>query len=181
MELPWDSINNFAATTGIGAMCLLGLLYVACAIDDNIFNYIKHYADNTGYSVMFSIPILLVSFLTGQAAIAFGSRILGASMPEVDHVITVASAQNEFLSQEFSRMKQELMIASGSALSFVVLALGLFISGAGLKDKRPLRNSIGVFLIVLTVLVGFDAYGRKKQLHDLVEATETNLDSLKSS
>ena len=181
MELPWDSINNFAGTTGIGVMFLLGLLYAACALDNNIFNYLKHYADNPGYSVLFTIPFLLVSFLTGQGAISYGSKILGASLPEVDQIITVASAQNEFLGQEFSRMKQELMLAAGSALSFVALALGLFISLAGLKERMALRIGCAIFLIALTVLLGFDARSRKHQLENLVNETTNNIDSLKSA
>ncbi|HEY0066136.1 MAG TPA: hypothetical protein VGB46_02195 [Flavisolibacter sp.] len=184
MNIPWDSINGFAGATGIGAICVLGFFFIADASDSNVFHTLNSYASTATWGILAAVPTITISFLIGQFVILLGTFLAGCftseSFNQVDSILIISRTQNEFLSQEYLRIKQEKEMLCGSALSFLVLGLGAFFEIKNLKSHRTIIVICGIIGLIAAVAFLVLGTQRINLLNRLTHSVSLNIESLKN-
>jgi hypothetical protein len=183
MNIPWDSINGFAGATGIGAICVLGFFFIADGQDSNILHTLNTYAKTASWSILAAVPTVAISFLVGQFAILSAaflcSFFTSGNFSEVTSLISISKANNEFLSQEYLRIKQEKDILCGSSFSFLILGVGAFFELRNLSSHKRVIL-ISAFISLLTGVALFVlGIQRLNLLNQLINTVLSNIDLLK--
>lgn len=183
MSIPWDSINGFAGATGIGAICVLGFFFIADGKDANIFHTLNSYASTATWGILAAVPTIAISFLIGQFAVFLGTLLAtlfnSNNFDQVNSILVISKAQNDFLAQEYLHIKQERDILCGSAFSFLILGVGSFFEVRNLMSHRTVIIICAILSLVVGVVLFVLGTQKMHLVDELVLNVSQNIDSLK--
>jgi hypothetical protein len=183
MDIPWESINGFAGSTGIGAICILGFFFIADGKDSNILNTLNSYVSTAAWGILAAIPTIAISFLAGQFAIFLGTFLASLfnsnTFDPISSILIISKSQNDFLSQEYLRIRQEKEILCGSAFSFLILGVGSFFEIRNLISHKAVVIICANVSLVVGIALFIFGVQRMYLIDQLMYNVSQNIDSLR--
>lgn len=182
MDIPWSSINGFAGVTGIGAICILGFFFILDAEGSSVLPTLNEYASTPTWGILAAVPAIAISYLIGQFAVVLVVMCFDAfavsHVNEANAILQIGMAKNDFLGQEFSRIKQERDLLSGSSVAFVLLGVGAYFERRNLPQIKRIITLCTWICVVVGIGLFWLGVQRAHVLNELVEAVVNNMEGL---
>jgi hypothetical protein len=142
-------VEEFTGTIGVGCLVMLAFFFAT----DSIFrywHYIEVLTNTNSWSILISVPILIVNYILGIIVIEIGELLIPKYYKTNVHnefdrnMKTVVDKDNDFLSSRYSDVCQSKRVLNGSSLAFVLLGVGVFFEGLPLDFGYKIIGIIGM-------------------------------------
>jgi hypothetical protein len=148
MELPFNLINDFASTTGVGALCILGIFLIIDGREPNLFPTIEFYAQTKTWALVAVIPVFAISYVVGLFSVVVVEftvdiffSFFNTGISEEENLVKISFYNSEVLTQEYSKLNKEKELLYGSVIAFILIGIG------GLSEIRNLRMLKKIILL----------------------------------
>jgi hypothetical protein len=142
------SIQETGGTIAVGSLVLFGLFLLIDGLLD-AFSIIEPYAATATWTILVSVPLLVISYLLGVVTSQIAHLLLlwpkkGPDRAEIDNFIAVALLKNEAIMERYTAIRRNEALLFGSSAALIVVAVGC------IAERR--RRWIGIpddfFLII---------------------------------
>jgi hypothetical protein len=167
-------IEEFTGTIGVGCLVMLAFFFTT----DSVFRYwshIEHLTNTNSWSILISVPILIVNYIVGIIVIEIGELLIPTYYkPEVhrrfdENMTVVVEINSEYLSSRYADVWQSKRVLNGSSLAFVLLGIGVFFEGLPLDMGFKIIGIIGmVGSFVLAVICPFISSRIQEMFNDSI-------------
>ena len=134
--MPGASLEAVTGRLGIGAIAFLGLFLVGDGLQIGVFDVVEAYGKSATWSLVGIVPTAVVIYIVGVICLGFAelalSRFHAFQGPTVDDIVAVSRTGSPLLQQVFADHLRNHELLKGSAVSFLVLAVG---SGAECRNS----------------------------------------------
>lgn len=149
-----NGISDLTGALAVGSIGFCGAFLIVDGIN-GMYLLIEEYASSATWAVIFTIPVLVISYAFGTVAIQVGT--FAASMFErrqgshpVETFLVIASLRNDQITSEYLRLRKHQEFLLGCSPSFIVLGIGLFSSTKWMGSFDLLGWIAGLGCLVLT-------------------------------
>ena len=126
--MPGASFEAVTGRLGVGAIAFLGLFLVGDGLQIGVFEVVETYGKSATWSLVGIVPTAVVIYIVGLICLRFAelalSRFHAFQGPTVDDIIAVSRTGSLLLQQVFADHLRNHELLKGSAVSFLVLAVG---------------------------------------------------------
>lgn len=149
-------IEEFTGTIGVGFLVSLGLFFFT----DSQYYYwpaIEELMGTNSWSVMVSIPILIVNYILGLIIIEISEIIFPLIFAkDIQDVFSsnfekVAKFESDFVASRYNEVYQNKRILNGSSIGFFIIAFGIFLESLNVNGMLKL---IGIIGAIGSVIIG---------------------------
>jgi hypothetical protein len=155
MPTLFQGIQGFAGASGVGIVCLIGLVLTVSVFADNLPKVATLLLVSSSWSAVATLPLLVVAYVIGLLAIALVDR--GTPLTSTG----VCALRSGAIAARYGQLVQEAEILSGSVIAFALLGAAALLNTMALPGwTRTL-----VFTGVLCLAIAGSAWKMSRMKH----------------
>jgi hypothetical protein len=146
------SIEEITGYLGVGALLLLGIFFVVDGYT-NFWITVEHYAKTASFAILFTVPLLVISYVLGLLASLTTQSLLEHFMTPILNAGLFASAAQkgrEALLARYLEVERHSRLLYGCTFAFLFLAIG---SLAVQKYLPPGQEAVSIVCLIVGILL----------------------------
>jgi hypothetical protein len=122
MPTLFQSIQGFAGASGVGVLCLAGLLLGASSFATNLPVVATDLLASSNWSAVAALPLIVVAYVIGLLAIALVDGVTRLTSSDI------SALSNGAVAARYGQLEQEAEILSGSVVGFLLLGVAALLN-----------------------------------------------------
>ena len=184
MAIPWNTIQGFAGTTGIGAILALGIYLILLRIFPSLRLNLDSYINTYTWGFLASIPTIAIFYIIGLQVVllsSFSSELIFGA-PEIDgleRIIIVSKTKNNLLTKHLFTLHQKVELLNGSTISFFILGVACFLNVKKSEDFKKVVVASGILSITISIVVFLNGNIMDKKAENFTKRIDVKHSSIK--